>query len=945
MGTIRRSWRWVAALGTALLTLFLLGEVCGGGPIQAAPGRQEAATIRAQELTLSGPDFAAGQSKGPLQKDAGLVLTLPATAVYTSPVILAPLPFSDLGCVWQADLPAGASLLLEVRTSPDAEGTRWSPWTRIAEEDDLPAPPFGEHAGKLLAIPQREGVHRRLQYRFRFFALPNGGLPQVQRLTFAFIDARAGPTTQGIMARKGPKGAIAAVEKPPVISREEWGCPEGEYSPRWPPEYQRVTHVIIHHTATPNDDTDWAARVRSIWYYHANTRGWGDIAYNFLIDPLGNVYEGRAGGDDVIGGHALNYNPGTMGIGNLGTYDYAPVRPPMQDSMEQMIAWKASQRGIDPLGASFNNYKVYPHIAGHRDVGQTACPGNVLYSLIPTIRQNVAARLQQQEEGVTVDESDPTFIRSNAYWHDGCAPDGHSFWTHTVTDPAQSANWAIWKPNLPQAGWYEVFAYVPTCTGGDLPAYTESAVYRVYYRGGGTAVTVNQEEEQGRWVSLGTYPFSAGVAGYVYLDDITADYWRALWYEAVRWVLRTPLPEPPAPPIPQSPPLEAWLTERQVSLTWTLPPTGTVDGLHLVVATDPALSDRLVDLNLAVRSSYRLVLSQDYPALYWSVRTHNPYGYSNFAPVRRFGVDTTPPSSRVTGLYCSTTGICILTWSGSDTASGIASYTVQARSGPDGPWQDLWRDVAWTGGVVDIVPGATRYFRVQARDRLGHEEEPHPGDGDLSSNQATLLDWPFYLPLLVNRAIPPTPLPTPTATPTPSPAPETPTPTPSPSPTTVVTATATPQPTATPSATATLAPLPTVTRLPTPTRLPSPTPSGPANMPNLWVVALRSSQATPFDCGRPVGIAVEVMNNGTAPAASFYLALVGPGLQDCRWYFESLSPGERAERVCPAVVFGQWVTATVDLENAVPESDETDNFRSAVINVLPLPTCTPRPGP
>ena len=29
----------------------------------------------------------------------------------------------------------------------------------------------------------------------------------------------------------------------------------------------------------------YAKLVRSIYYYHAVTRDWGDIAYNFLIDP------------------------------------------------------------------------------------------------------------------------------------------------------------------------------------------------------------------------------------------------------------------------------------------------------------------------------------------------------------------------------------------------------------------------------------------------------------------------------------------------------------------------------------------------------------------------------------------------------------------------------------------------------------------------------------
>lgn len=109
--------------------------------------------------------------------------------------------------------------------------------------------------------------------------------------------------------------------------------------------------------------------------------------------------------------------------------------------------------------------------------------------------------------------------------------------------------------------------------------------------------------------------------------------------------------------------------------------------------------------------------------------------------------------------------------------------------------------------------------------------------------------------------------------------------------------------------------------------------------------SVRSSQGTPFDCGRPSGIAVRISNMGSAPAGTFYLALVGPGLEDCRWRLEGLDPGAWNELVCPAIVLNTVVTATVDVENTVVESDETNNTRSVLLSVLVLPTCTPAPAP
>ncbi|HEX2173234.1 MAG TPA: N-acetylmuramoyl-L-alanine amidase, partial [Dehalococcoidia bacterium] len=44
------------------------------------------------------------------------------------------------------------------------------------------------------------------------------------------------------------------------------------------------------------------------------------MGYNYLIDRYGNVYEGRYGGDNVVAGHALCYNRGSVGIALLGDF-------------------------------------------------------------------------------------------------------------------------------------------------------------------------------------------------------------------------------------------------------------------------------------------------------------------------------------------------------------------------------------------------------------------------------------------------------------------------------------------------------------------------------------------------------------------------------------------------------------------------------------------------
>jgi N-acetylmuramoyl-L-alanine amidase len=226
------------------------------------------------------------------------------------------------------------------------------------------------------------------------------------RLSLEFIDP--GESAQPLRAvdlSTARATASAPLARPALVSRTEWGCPDGQSSASWAPQYTDVSHLIVHHTATTNAASDWPAQVRSIWTSHTYTQDWGDIGYNYLIDPLGVIYEGRSGGDDVIGAHFSCQNANTMGVALLGEFGAAAPTLEAQASLERLLAWKAGQRGIDPLGASDHpgTELVLDNISGHRDANDsptactttTICPGDQLYALLPEIRTAVAVAIPE----------------------------------------------------------------------------------------------------------------------------------------------------------------------------------------------------------------------------------------------------------------------------------------------------------------------------------------------------------------------------------------------------------------------------------------------------------------------------------------------------------------------------------------------------------------------
>jgi hypothetical protein len=217
-----------------------------------------------------------------------------------------------------------------------------------------------------------------------------------------------------------PRAMASHLTQPALVTRAGWGANESlrckaDGTPKFSWSFYATRKLIVHHTVTPNADPDPAATVRAIYQYHVQSRNFIDIAYNFLVDANGTIYKGRYSGPNgtcyqdtvtgenadglgVTGAHTGGWNSGTMGIAVLGNYEEVPLSEATRAALVEHLAWESERHLLDPLATSTftspagGGSKTAPNISGHRDWSATACPGKNLYSVLPTIRQEVAAR-------------------------------------------------------------------------------------------------------------------------------------------------------------------------------------------------------------------------------------------------------------------------------------------------------------------------------------------------------------------------------------------------------------------------------------------------------------------------------------------------------------------------------------------------------------------------
>jgi hypothetical protein len=152
--------------------------------------------------------------------------------------------------------------------------------------------------------------------------------------------------------------------------------------------------------------------------------------------------------------------------------------------------------------------------------------------VISTVSVEEPTRLAPAGDEIVVDDQGSGFTRhGTAWWREPIGYQDSMLWTFVNGEVVES--WAEWRAELPQCGMYDVMVFIPSNF-----ALSTGARYQIYHRGGATTVTVNQQQNPGQWVSLGSIEFEAGSDGHVRLTDATGEEIatdRTIAFDAVRW--------------------------------------------------------------------------------------------------------------------------------------------------------------------------------------------------------------------------------------------------------------------------------------------------------------------------------------------------------------------------------------------------------------------------
>ncbi len=658
----------------------------------------------------------------------------------SAPLLIADTPFNYLIPEWDADVPLGAEIIIRLQTATLTGA--FSDWQTIEVSPDASEPAIGQYSGSVVGTGEPDLLHERVAVEVSLLPNINGEMPVLRRLALVYIDSSDGPTTQEILresrrvhaAAKQLQQAGGGYPKPPVISRAQW-CTHTRCNYTGV-QYASVTHLIVHHTVSNNSTSDWAANVRAIWTYHTFQKDWGDIGYNYLIDPDGNIYEGHLGGDDVIGTHAAAGNRGGMGVALLGEFGSIKPSAAMIDALVELLAWKADQKNIDLwdssafLGLDHGNL----HLIGHRDVyGTTACPGALAHHEIDEIRARVAAKINFIPEYTYIDDQATDFSLSQANWYDGprqCGFNQHAYYTFSTPDAASSVNRGEWRLNITDAGRYQVDAFIPFCNTGEPDSH--QSPYTIFDSTGSRQIVRSQADSLGFWMPLGEYNFTPTSNNLVRLDDLTTSEDRhVILYDAIRYKLL----DVAATNLNPSP--NEWLTDRAVNFSWRLSAGGAVRDLRLQVATDQGFGNLVKDVGLSAETTSSVqTFNQDYNILYWRIVATTFDNAQVISNPTNFHIDATPPVSTITRIIRECDGQFSLMWDGSDNLSNIAHYTVAYRRPFDGDWTTVLANTTQTSVTFAPPDQTSSYqFRVQAVDGRGNVEPLKP-EGDATDADA-----------------------------------------------------------------------------------------------------------------------------------------------------------------------------------------------------------------
>ncbi|CAK6439319.1 unnamed protein product [Pipistrellus nathusii] len=167
--------------------------------------------------------------------------------------------------------------------------------------------------------------------------------------------------------------SLQAWEVPTIVSRKEWGARSQTcWAPLTPPVAYVITQQLPGMECQQQDVC--SEKLRALQSHSVYTKGWCDMAYNFLIGEDGRVYEGL--GWNIQGLHTQGYNNVSLGLAFFGAKEGSSPSPAALSAAQDLIFY-AIRKGhlspwyIQPLLLNEEMCLAYQQPATPRK----ACPG------------------------------------------------------------------------------------------------------------------------------------------------------------------------------------------------------------------------------------------------------------------------------------------------------------------------------------------------------------------------------------------------------------------------------------------------------------------------------------------------------------------------------------------------------------------------------------------
>ena len=205
--------------------------------------------------------------------------------------------------------------------------------------------------------------------------------------------SRLRPATSAATQRRV---SVADSIRPAIRPRSDWAGDLGVTGELVPED--DVRFLLVHHTASSNSygQDEVPELIRGFYGFHTGSeKGWPDVAYNFLVDRFGGIWEARAG--SAAGPVRGDATGGSQGFAllccSIGDHSLEPMTPEATDSMVRLLAWLGETYAVDTKPGATISFTsrgssrwaagtdvTARTISGHRDMSTTSCPGDLAYA-------------------------------------------------------------------------------------------------------------------------------------------------------------------------------------------------------------------------------------------------------------------------------------------------------------------------------------------------------------------------------------------------------------------------------------------------------------------------------------------------------------------------------------------------------------------------------------